>query len=38
MRNELIRLTGEVQATPPGPVTDRALEAAINAIDRITRF
>jgi hypothetical protein len=38
MRNECIRLTGEIQNSPPGPVRDRALEAAINALERITRF
>ena len=38
MRNEMIRLTAEIQGSPPGPVRDRALEAAINALDRISRF
>ena len=38
MRNEAIRLTAAITASPPGPVRDRALEAAINALDRITRF
>jgi hypothetical protein len=38
MRNELIRLTGEIQNSPPGPVRDRALEKAIDALDRISRF
>jgi hypothetical protein len=38
MRNELIRLTGEIHGSPPGPVRDRALEAATNALDRISRF
>jgi hypothetical protein len=38
MRNELMRLTGEIQRSPPGPVRDRALEKAFDALDRITRF
>jgi hypothetical protein len=38
MRNELIKLTAEIQGSPPGPVRDRALEAAIDALDRIIRF
>jgi hypothetical protein len=36
--NAMIKCTGEIQATPPGPVRDRALEAAIAALDRISRF
>lgn len=38
MRNECIRLTGATNNSPPGSVRDRALEAAINALDRISRF
>jgi hypothetical protein len=38
MRNECIRLTGAINNSPPGPVRDRALEAAINALDRISQF
>jgi hypothetical protein len=38
MMNELIRLTGEIQNSPPGPVRDCALEKAIGALDRISRF
>ena len=38
MRNECIRLTGAINSSPPGPTRDRALEAAINALDRISRF
>jgi hypothetical protein len=32
--NALIELTAAISASPPGPVRDRALEAAIDAIDR----
>ena len=38
LRNECIRLTGAITNSPPGPARDRALEAAINALDRISRF
>ncbi|WP_422271592.1 plasmid mobilization protein [Bradyrhizobium sp.] len=38
LRNECIRLTGAINSSPPGPVRDRALEAAIDALDRISRF
>jgi hypothetical protein len=38
IRNELIRLTGAIQNSPPGKVRDRALEAAINTLDRISQL
>ena len=31
----IIQVAGEIQATPPGPTRDRALERAIAALDRV---
>ena len=38
LRNDVIKLTGLIETAPSTSARDRALEAAINALDRITRF
>ena len=38
MRNECITLTGAIQNSPPGPIRDRALAKAKEALERICRF
>ena len=36
--NEVVKLTAEIQATPPGAVRNRALDAVINTLDRLSRL
>jgi hypothetical protein len=35
--NNLIRLTGEIQRSPDGPIKDAALQAAMDALNRFMR-